>query len=116
MYGYTRQGYNKHKKILERDAARDREIVRLVEEFRREQETTGYRMIIKMLEKQNDPNLKIGRDKLIELLRMNNLLLRPPKRYVVTTNWKHKLKIYPNLLPEISILQKGQVLQVYSLS
>ncbi len=51
MYGYTRQGYNKHKKILERDAARDREIVRLVEEFRREQETTGYRMIIKMLEK-----------------------------------------------------------------
>ncbi len=109
MYGYTRQGYNKHVKILERDAARDREIVRLVEELRREQETTGYRMIMKMLIKHNDPDLKISRDKLIELLRMNNLLQRPPKRYVVTTNWKHKLKIYPNLLPETNITKKDQV-------
>lgn len=109
VYNYTRQGYNKHKIILERDAARNREIVRLVKEFRIEQDTTGYRMIMPMLESTNDSSLKISRDKLLDLLRENALLQKPPKRFVKTTNWKHRLKIYPNLLPEIDVTAKDQV-------
>lgn len=83
--------------------------MRLVKELREEQAKTGYRKIMEHLWRQNDANLRIGRDKLIELLRENGLLQKPPRRYVVTTNWRHNLDIYPNLLPETEITAKDQV-------
>lgn len=109
VYGYTRQGYRKHAKVLQRDYARDVEIVRLTKEFRKRQPKAGYRMIMAMLRNTNNPMLRISKDKLIELLRWNGLLLKAPRRFVATTNWKHKLKIYPNLLPETEITAKDQV-------
>lgn len=39
---------------------------------------------------------KYGRDKLFRLLSDNDLLIKPRRRYVQTTNSKHWLKKYPN--------------------
>lgn len=41
-------------------------------------------------------NIKFGRDKLFTLLRENNLLIKPRRRYIQTTNSKHWMKKYPN--------------------
>lgn len=41
-------------------------------------------------------NLKFGRDKLLELLREKDLLIKPRRRYIQTTNSKHWMKKYPN--------------------
>jgi transposase InsO family protein len=42
--------------------------------------------------------LGIGRDSLFEILRRQRLLVRPRKRFVPTTNSRHALPVYPNLL------------------
>jgi len=41
-------------------------------------------------------NLKFGRDKLFRLLRENDLLIKPRRRYIQTTNSRHWMKKYPN--------------------
>lgn len=45
-------------------------------------------------------NIKIGRDKFYEILRLNNLLVPKSKRYVTTTNSKHMFKKYKNLIKD----------------
>lgn len=42
--------------------------------------------------------IKMGRDRLFDCIRDFDLLIRPAKRYVQTTNSKHWLKKYPNLI------------------
>jgi len=52
--------------------------------------------------------VKIGRDHLFNLLRDNNMLSTLHKRYRKTTNSKHNLSSYPNLLKEASVSQAAQ--------
>ena len=54
-------------------------------------------------------NINIGRDKLFDLLRENKLLVRPKKRYVHTTNSRHRFRKYPNLIKEMKITKPNQV-------
>lgn len=42
-------------------------------------------------------NIKMGRDRLFLLLRNNNMLIKPRRRYVQTTNSKHWMRKYPNM-------------------
>lgn len=47
--------------------------------------------------------IKIGRDALFRYLRSENMLIHPRKSYTKTTNSKHWLKKYPNLMKEVSV-------------
>lgn len=47
--------------------------------------------------------IKIGRDTLFRYLRSENMLIHPKKSYTKTTNSKHWLKKYPNLMKEVSV-------------
>ena len=47
--------------------------------------------------------IKIGRDALFRYLRSENMLIHPRKNYTKTTNSKHWLKKYPNLMKEVSV-------------
>ena len=42
-------------------------------------------------------SIKMGRDKLFKLLSKHELLIKPKRRYVTTTNSKHWLRKYPNI-------------------
>jgi len=42
----------------------------------------------------------MGRDKLFQLLSKHNLLIKPKRRYVTTTNSKHWLRKYPNIIKD----------------
>jgi transposase InsO family protein len=53
----------------------------------------------------NDNRLKMGRDKLFKLLSDHRLLIKPKRRYTITTNSKHWLRKYPNILKEQIITQ-----------
>ena len=53
--------------------------------------------------------LKMGRDGLFTLLRTNGLLIKHRKRYVTTTNSKHWLKKYPNLIKNINLTAPEQL-------
>lgn len=54
--------------------------------------------------------LKIGRDKLFEILRANQLLIRPKRQYHVTTNSYHRFRKHKNLIEYIDIQGPEQVL------
>lgn len=44
--------------------------------------------------------MKIGRDKLYDILRLYNLLVPKLKNYVTTTNSKHQFRKYKNLIKD----------------
>jgi transposase InsO family protein len=52
---------------------------------------------------------KFGRDQLFTLLRRENLLIRRRRKYVKTTNSRHRFLKYGNLLKELEISRSNQV-------
>ena len=54
-------------------------------------------------------SLKCGRDKLFTYLREDDLLIKPKRRYVQTTDSKHWLRKYPNIIKNITITEPEQV-------
>ena len=57
----------------------------------------------------NSHSIKIGRDKLFLLLSKHNLLIKPKRRYVTTTNSKHWLRKYPNIIKDRAITGPEQL-------
>jgi len=57
----------------------------------------------------NKQNIIIGRDKLLDILRRNNLLVKMKRRYIKTTNSKHWYNKYSNLIKERPITKPNQV-------
>ncbi len=54
-------------------------------------------------------NIKIGRDVLFNFLRAEHLLVKPKRSYVKTTNSKHWMKKYPNLIKDIKLTKPEQL-------
>lgn len=57
----------------------------------------------------NTQSIKMGRDKLFRLLSEHSLLIKPKRRYTVTTNSKHWLKKYPNIVKSLTITAPEQL-------
>lgn len=55
-------------------------------------------------------NIEIGRDKMFNLLRINDLLVHRKKRTAITTNSNHPFKKYGNLIKGIKVNRVYQVL------
>jgi len=55
-----------------------------------------------------DHHLKIGRDKLFEWLKTNDLLVRPKRRFTKTTQSSHRFRVHQNLLKKQSITRADQ--------
>lgn len=54
-------------------------------------------------------NIKMGRDVLFNFLRAEHLLVKPKRSYVKTTNSKHWMKKYPNLIEDTIVARPEQV-------
>jgi len=54
-------------------------------------------------------NIKFGRDKLFELLKENNLLIQPQRRYIQTTMSKHWMRKWPNIIKDLPVTEPDQV-------
>ena len=53
--------------------------------------------------------LKCGRDKLFKYLREEGLLIKPRRRYTQTTDSRHWLRKYPNLIKQFAVQQPEQL-------
>lgn len=53
--------------------------------------------------------LKCGSDKLFSYLRDENMLIKPRKRYAQTTDSKHWMSKYPNLINSLKVVQPEQL-------
>lgn len=110
MFGISRQAYYKEKSSrLKRNS--DLAIVRDgVMRIRCQMPRIGARKLYFLLKPElNNLNIKIGRDVLFNFLRAEQLLIRPKKSYRKTTNSKHWMKKYSNLIKNIEINRPEQL-------
>lgn len=108
--GFSKQAYykgrtNKNRKNYKMQLAKEQ-----VLNIRREMPRLGTRKLHYMLKENFQINqLKIGRDKLFDLLRSEGLLITKRKKYTQTTNSKHWMKKYPNLIRNIELNRPEQI-------
>lgn len=69
----------------------------------------GKKLLIKIRPFLKEHGIKMGRDAFFDFLRANNLLIKQRKRYHVTTNSKHWMKKYPNLIKDMEPLGPNHI-------
>jgi transposase InsO family protein len=106
QFNVTRQAYHKRHKISFERFLCDSTITEQVKEIRKRQPMTGGRKLQKMLAEQG---IDIGRDRLFNLLRDKDLLLRRRKKHVKTTNSSHWFRIYKNQIKDLPVSRPNQV-------
>ncbi len=57
----------------------------------------------------NQQGFEFGRDKLFKLLKENQLLVKPTKKYTRTTQSYHRFRKYPNLIKDLDVNKPNQV-------
>lgn len=102
LFGYTRQAYHKQLKQFSGTRIKERIILDHVLMIRRQMPCLGTRKLHYLLE----PicmieGVKYGRDKLFTLLAREDLLVKRRRKYTCTTNSKHWLRKYPNLIKDV---------------
>lgn len=107
----TRQNYYARRKQRRRREVDADLIVELVLRERRLQPRVGGRKLHKMLEKElADAGVKVGRDRLLEILGKRGLLLKPqPARYPCTTNSQHNLPKFGNRIKGLALSAANRV-------
>jgi len=106
MFDTTRQAYYKRQQTMIQHFLEEQVICDAVRSIRRNQPRVGTRKLHRML---NDTGFHIGRDKLFDILRKNNLLVKPSKNYRKTTNSYHRFRKYSNLIKELEVTRPNEV-------
>lgn len=95
LFGYTRQAFYQQRVRNVHQSIKEEIVLEKVKEKRKEMPRIGGRKLLYMLQKDG---INIGRDKLFDILQHENMLVKRRKRKVFTTQSKHWLKKYPNLI------------------
>jgi len=99
MLSISRQGYYKQRDQNRVTRLQEEMILDLVKEIRHKLPRVGCRKLYYLLQQElHQLPIKIGRDKLFDILRRNRLLVHPRRRYTVTTQSHHRFHVYRNLL------------------
>lgn len=100
-FGITRQAYYQNVWGGISITIEEELIIQEVKQIRKRHHRIGTRKLYEMLQSfLIEHQIKIGRDALFDMLSVNHLLVRKRKRYIVTTNSRHWLRKYPNLVRE----------------
>jgi putative transposase len=105
LFGYSKQAYYKAQTQRYSVVNKQERAKALVLGVRRQMPRLGTRKLHYLLKGE----LAIGRDKLFQLLRIEGLLVGKRRRYTVTTNSKHWMRKYPNLIKDIKLVRPEQV-------
>jgi transposase InsO family protein len=108
LFGVDRQVY--YRKIKRRISKQDKAqlVVNMVLEIRIQMPKIGSKKLYYLLG-EDLKTLKIGRDKFIDILRANHLLIVPKRSYHITTNSHHRFRKYKNQLLDLQINKPEQV-------
>jgi putative transposase len=106
----SRQNYYKAHQRRRRKEVDDELVEKLVKVERASQPRLGGRKLYFMLKPElEDAGVSIGRDLFFEVLRTNNLLLGPLPRSPRTTNSRHSLPVFRNIIKGREITGPNQV-------
>ncbi|WP_085943310.1 IS3 family transposase [Aeromonas veronii] len=95
--GISRQAYYKRNRVADERHAQGQQVVRFVRQVRLRQPRVGTRKLHYLLQGQYDGGLKVGRDRLFQIL-AEHLLVQPRRAYHKTTHSFHRFYRHPNLL------------------
>lgn len=109
LFGFSKQSYYKRttqcKQTFNASA-----IKKLVLNIRSKLPKTGGRKLHHLIKSDlHSAGIKIGRDRLFQYLREEHLLIPTRKKYHKTTNSRHWMRKYPNLVKNIEINKPEQV-------
>lgn len=100
--GMSRQNYYKARRRRQRRAVDEELVLELVRSERMLQPRLGTRKLHRTISPAlADADASIGRDRLFEVLRAHDMLVKPPKRAPRTTNSRHTLPIFRNLIKDL---------------
>lgn len=109
-FNLTRDAYYKYLKRYNNRLREDEKVLKLVRQRRKELPREGVRKLHQGLQEEFMENqLKIGRDKLFNLLRENNMLVKPKRSFTRTTNSFHHFYRHSNLIKNITPSGPNQV-------
>lgn len=110
LLGITRQAYYQHFWNQEACSFEQELVLEEVRQIRRLQPVIGGRKLYSMLQVfLLEHQIKMGRDALFDLLAANRLLIRRKKRRIATTQSFHWFRKYPNLIRNITPLNKNHI-------
>jgi len=110
LFGKTRHAYYDHQWRLQDEGLKDEIVLQHVLSVREKQKKTGTLKLHFMLQEMlGQHGIKIGRDYLFSLMRQHGLEIRRRKRKAVTTNSRHWMHKYNNLIKELIINHPEQV-------
>jgi putative transposase len=109
-FGIQRDAYYKYLQRNNRSKAMKSLILSMVRERRKDQGREGCKKMHKAFSSEfQDMGIKIGRDKLFDILREHDMLVKRKRSYVKTTNSYHKFHKYTNLIKGLEINRPNQV-------
>ncbi len=99
LLGVTRQSYYQHFWQLEQLVFEDELVISEVLKIRKNHRHMGCRKLYELLQPfLLEHQIKMGRDRLFDVLSANYLLVRRRKKQTITTNSFHRFMKYPNLI------------------
>jgi len=109
-FGLTRDAYYKFFKRRKKREAVALKVVKLVKEERKDQPRVGTRKLYEALHTLFVlEGLKVGRDRLFDILREHEMLIRRKKASCKTTDSYHRFHKYNNLVKDMEVTAPNQV-------
>jgi transposase InsO family protein len=109
-FGIQRDAYYKYQRRNTRSKATKSEVLSMVRERRKDQGREGCKKMYKAFREEfKQKEIKVGRDKLFDILREHDMLVKRKRSYVKTTNSYHKFHKYTNLIKGLEINRPNQV-------
>jgi transposase InsO family protein len=110
IYNVTRQAFYSMLSTQQKESLAFAIVLVLVKEIRSEISGIGTRkLLLMMLPEFKRHGIKLGRDQLFDLLRIQGLLIRRRKRIAKTTDSFHWLHKYPNLVKELILTRPEEL-------
>lgn len=108
--GMTRQNYYKQRQLREDRAVDNESIIDLVLRERQLQPRLGGRKVLFLIKKElQSKGISIGRDCFFKLLKKKDLLIKKKKSKPKTTNSRHCLPVFHNLIKDLEVTAPNEV-------
>ncbi|GMT50051.1 MAG: integrase [bacterium] len=109
-FNKSRQAYYRSVRAQEETNIKEATGIQLIQDIRKVLPRVGCRKLYHMLRKDFERlGLKLGRDKLFDLLRRKSLLIPRKRSYTKTTNSNHWYNRYKNQIKDLEITYPNQV-------
>lgn len=110
LFGKTRHAYYDHMWRQYDNSLKEDLILQCIQEIRKKLPCVGVRKLHYMLQKKlGEQGFHVGRDYLFDLLDRYKMLIRQRKRKAVTTDSRHWMRKYANLIEGVAITRPEQL-------